>query len=494
MKLLATCISALAGISAALWIALSLYSAPALAGSDGLTLTAAAVGIVSGGELVVVQVTNTSDVRVDGLTVATDAPVGVVVKPAAFTDLSLVAGGSALFRFKLNGGPAHQPASLVITATGCQGAIPVSAMGTVALVANEAEIQVTLSGDDVITDTSAATDVAILQNLTDAPVSVILTASAGPDVVRLARIDGQSTSVATPGPLILHLRPQAAASVVMQTAPHLPLSRGSVPLVLTATTTDADGMTSEVTAVRDLQVSLAADAITGPLGVGSVVLVPGLVAIWAIVAVYYRDRQRIGLTTPSAAAQVWDNKILLAAAILISIIAAGAYEVLGFGNVWSAPTLSNIVILSAGSAVVGGLVTDLVLFLRRRIGTAAVSPRSEPWDVLRTAARADNTIARQVYRTAEGVRGLLVHKDLRAFVLTPPIQYADVDEIPGSSLTRAITLIGATQSPREHIQFLADEHYIQGPCAVTTAIPLADQKEDILQYTDDPLRGASATP
>ena len=103
---------------------------------------------MAGGELVVVQVANTAEVRVDCLKVATDAPSGVAVKPAAFTPASLGVGASALFRFKLAGGPAHMPASLVITATGRQGAIPVSAMGAVSLAANEAQVQVTLSGDE----------------------------------------------------------------------------------------------------------------------------------------------------------------------------------------------------------------------------------------------------------------------------------------------------------------------------------------------------------
>jgi hypothetical protein len=366
-------------------------------------------------------------------------------------------------------------------------------MGTVALTPKEAEVQVTLSGDNTITDTSPATDIAVLQNLVDDPVTVILTASAGSNVVRLAPLNGQPSRTAVPGPLKLHLQPNTAASIVLQTTGHPPLSRGDVPLVLTAVTTGADGVASEVIAAKDLQVSLAADLLPAPLGVGSVVLVPGLVAIWAIVAVYQRDRRRIGLQTSSAAAQVWDNKILLVVAILISVVAASVYRFLGFGDVWGAPRLSDVIILSAASAVVGGLVMDLVLFLRR-IGTPAVSPRSEPLDVLRAAARAENSIARQVYRSTDGLRGLLVHMDLGAFVLTPPIQYADVDDIPGSSLTHAITLISRTQNPREHVQFLTDDHYVRAPCAMTNATPLADQKEDVLQYTNDPLRGASATP
>jgi hypothetical protein len=253
-------------------------------------------------------------------------------------------------------------------------------------------------------------------------------------------------------------------------------------------------VTSEVIASKNLQVSLAADLLPAPLGVGSVVLVPGLLAIWAIVAVYQRDRQHIGLQTSSAAAQVWDNKILLVASILISVVAASVYKSLGFGDVWSAPALSDVIILSAASAVIGGLVMDLGLFLRRRISTPAVSPKSGPLDVLHAAARAEDSIARQVYRTTDGLRGLLVHKDLGAFVITPPIQYADVDGIPGRPLTNAVTLIENTPNPREHVQFLTDDRYVRGPRATADATPLADQKEDILQYTDNPLRGASATP
>ena len=489
-RLLAARTGAIARLSAALLVALSLDSVPALAASGDLSLSAAAVETVGGGELVVVQVTNASELRVEGLRVSTDTPAGVAVRPAAFTRARLSAGASALFRFKVIGGPAHQPASLVITATGRQGAIPVSAIGAVTLAANEADVQVTLSGDDTITDTSPATDVAILQNLVDAPVSVILTASAGPQVVRMAHVDGQRSETADARSLRLRLPPHSAVSVVIRTTAHLPLPRGSVPLVVTATTTGADGLASQIIATKDLKVSLAADVLPGPLGIGSVVLVPGLVAMWAIVARYQRDRKRIGLQTPSAAAQVWDNKILLAAAILVSVVASFAYRFLGFGDVWSAPRLSDIVILSAASAVIGALVTDVILFFRR-FATPAVSPDSEPLDVLRAAARTENSIARPVYKTTDGLRGLLVQMDWGAVIITPPIQYAEVDDIPGSSLSKATDLITGTQNPREHIQFLSDQRYVQGPCA-GGAIRLADQKEEILQYTDDPLRGASA--
>lgn len=479
-------VCAIAGISGALWVAFSLCSVPASAASSGLTVTAAAVGNVADGELIVVQVTNTGDVGVDTLRVATDAPFGVTVKPATFTLASLCAGASALFRFILTGGPAHMPASLVITATGRQGAIALSALDAVALAAVEPEVQATLTGDDTISDTSPATDVVVLQNLVDAPVLVILNASAGPNVVRLAQIDHPESS----GSLTLRLQPYGASSVVIDTTAHIPLDRGSVPLVVTAATNGADGVTGEVIATRDLEVSLAADLLPGPLGVSSVVLVPGLVGMWAIVARYQRDRRRIGLENPSAAEQVWDNKILLVAAIFLSVFTAFAYRWLGLGDVWSAPTLSDIVILSAASAVVGALVMDIFLFVRR-LGKPAVSPASEPLDVLRAAARAKDSMARPVYRTTEGLRGLLVHMDWGAVVMTPPIQFTEVDDVLDRPLNIATDRIKGTQNPRAHIQFLLKEGYVLGPRAVASAIQLAGQQENILQYTDEPLRGTS---
>jgi hypothetical protein len=76
----------------------------------------------------------------------------------------------------------------------------------------------------------------------------------------------------------------------------------------------------------------SADILPGLPGVGSVVVIPGLVAIWATLTVLHRDRRQLGLATGTAGSQIWDNKLWLLAAAAVSLVAAMLYSVAGFAD------------------------------------------------------------------------------------------------------------------------------------------------------------------
>ena len=93
----------------------------------------------------------------------------------------------------------------------------------------------------------------------------------------------------------------------------VPVRRGAAALVVTATTVSDPPTT--VSATRQLDVALAADALPGPIGIGSLLLLPGLVALWTAITVWNDDRRRIGLAPSTAGKQIWDDKLWLAAAL-----------------------------------------------------------------------------------------------------------------------------------------------------------------------------------
>jgi hypothetical protein len=76
----------------------------------------------------------------------------------------------------------------------------------------------------------------------------------------------------------------------------------------------------------------SADILPGLQGVGSVVVISDLVAIWATLAVLHRDRRQLGLATGTAGIQIWDNKLWLLAAAAVSLVAAMLYSVAGFAD------------------------------------------------------------------------------------------------------------------------------------------------------------------
>lgn len=458
-----------------------------------LTVKAVPTSVSLANTAIVVQVANLGGGCVGSVKIEVDTPSGVraVVKPSIVPRLA--AGTSILVTIAVLGSPGNSPAALVIRAIGRSGAGETTAVTSVYLVPPEPDALLSLVGNTRLTDVSPADLIAVVDNVADVPVNVSVRATAGQQVVRLAR-EGKDVTRAAPGaPLAMMVPARQSAVVLVQVKAHLPLRPGTVGLVVIAAVRPYRGVeSSDITASRQLNVALATDVLPGLTGIGSVLVIPGLVAIWAILSVWHLDRRRLGLAVRSVGSQMWDNKLWFLAAAVLSLLAAVVYSAAGFADLLIAYTLRDIVIVTVATGLLGALFSAVVVWLHRR-KVPAITPTSTELLVLQAANRKDNPkLSRIVYRTPDGRRGLLVHKDWGAIVVTPPVEYSGVDDMENlDSLQDAIKeiekAIRRTDGTAGKIRFLrsggnTDNDYVEGPCAVPEATSIG--REEILRYKE----------
>jgi hypothetical protein len=407
---------------------------------------------------------------------------------------------SVLATVTTRGVPETQPAQLVVRADGRSDAGSTAALTSIDLVPAATAASLTLTGNTRLTDSSPADLVAVISNAGDASADVSVRATAGQHVVLLAP-EGEDVAQAAPDePLAMTVPARQSAVVLVQVQAEEPLRRGSTALVITATVRAPKGAPPvDVTASRDLDVALSADILPGLLGVGSVVVIPGLVAVWATLTVLHRDRRRLGLVTPTAGSQIWENKLWLLVAAAVSLVAAMLYSVAGFADLLDTYTLSDIALLSVASGLIGAMGAGIAVWWHRRTKPAIV-PTSDPLAVLRAAEREDDKVSRIVYRTPNGKLGLLVQTDRDSVVLAPPVEYTEVDmpeSVGEESLSGAITAIDdeirKKMDPEQHVRFLVDGRYIDGPQATLESAPVSNTREPILKYVNE-FEDTSAAP
>jgi hypothetical protein len=460
----------------------------AVAATSGeLSVETAPTKATSGNSVVTVRVANTGESPVRSITIHADGPPGVAakVKPASFARLA--GGSSVLATVSARGMPESRPALLVVRATGRSGAGRTAALASVELVAAEPAASLTLAGNTRLTDSSPADLVAVIANAADVPADVSVRGTAGQHDVRLA-LEGGDVARATPGaPLTMTVPARQSKVVLVQVRAHRPLRRGTTALVVTATVRTPHGATPvDVTASQAFDVALSADVLPGLLGVGSVLVIPGLVAVWAALTVLYRDRRRLGLTVPAAANQIWDNKLWLLAAVAVSLVGALLYSAAGFADLLDTYALSDVAVVTVVLGVLGAAVAGVMVW-RHRQNVPVVAPISMPLEVLRAAARADGRVLRPAYRTPDGKLGLLVHSDNEAVVLTPQIQFTEVDIsglVDNDALGEAVAGIERANDAEHHVRFSPDSQYLAGPRAVVGATPSGSAREPILKYVD----------
>jgi hypothetical protein len=386
----------------------------------------------------------------------------------------------------VQGLPGDSPAALTIRVTGHTQAEETAAATSVQIVPPAPVASLSLVGNTRLTDASPADLVAVVANLADAPIDVSVRATAGAQVVRLAKAGKDVTKSAPGTPLAMTVPARQSAVVVVQVQAHGALRSGTVGLVvIAAIRTDDSRESSDITASRQLDVALAGDVLPGITGTGSVLAIPGLVAVWAVLTVWYLDRRRLGLAVPSAGRQIWDNKLWLLAAGAVSLLAAVVYWWAGFADLLDAYTLGDIAIVTVAAGLLGFVISAVAVWWHRR-RVPAITPASTELSVLKAANRKGaRGIKRQVYRTADGKRGLFVHKDWGAIILTPPVGYTEVDNREAEekdSLEDAVANISGRED-RIHFVRKDEDDYVEGPCAVTGAT--ATGWEKILRYEDD---------
>jgi hypothetical protein len=453
-----------------------------------LAVEAAPTTITPGDSTIFVRVANIGSRPVWAVTVKTEAPPGVVAIVRQPRLGSLAAHSSRLVPIAVTDMPESRPGLLVVRAKGRSNAGSTAALTSIKLVSADPIASLVLVGNTRLSDSSPADLMAVVRNLADTSIDVSLRATADQNVVRLAA-DGKNVARAVPGaPLTMKILADRSAVVLIQVNAHSPLRRGTTGLVVTATFRTLHGAgPSDITASEQLDVALSADILPGMIGVGSVLVIPGLVAIWAALSVQRWDRRRLGLETPSVGSQIWGNKLWLLAAAAVSLLAAVLYSAAGFANLLDAYTLGDIAVVTVLSGLLGAAASGVVVWLHRR-RVPVVTPASAELTVLKAAKRADDRVARAIYRRPDGKRGLLVHSDRDAVVLTPPVEYTEMDiqdALRDDSLTQAIRGIENSAEADQHMRYRQNgsDEYIEGPCAVLHATRYGSSAA-LLRYAD----------
>jgi hypothetical protein len=469
----------------------------ALASDYGeIAIDTASPKVTLGSSAIVLRIANKGGGIVRGVAIEANAPTGITVadNPSVIGDLA--AGSSVLTTIAIRGLPKTRPALLVVQASGRSNAGSTTALTAVDLVPAEVPTSLTLVGDDRLSDSSPANLVAVVTNLADVSVDVLVSATAGKNDVRLSAEGGNVVKAVTGAPVALSVPARGFKVVLLQVKAHGLLRRGTSTVVLgTARTTLRDEAPMDVTASSKLDASVSADVLPGLLGVGSVLAIPGLVAIWAGLAVVYRDRRRIGLEPPPAARQIWENKLWFLPAAAVSLLAAGLYSAAVYREVWSADlldayTLRDVFLVTWLAGLGGAAVAASIVHAHRR-KVAVVTPTSQPIEVLKAASRADPRAKRSVYQTPDSKLGLLIHADGKAVVLAPPVEFTEMDiakALQGDgSLPNVIDGVRAAREGDYRMRFMRDDKYINGPRAVLGATPSGVPKELLLKYYDDAL-------
>ena len=467
----------------------------------GLAITAAAQETPPGSS-VTVSVANPGDGPVTGvdLTLATPDGVTATITPSAIPILA--AKTSVLAVLSLSGEPTTELRRVEVRATGTSASGPTSAVTAIAIAAVDPAVTMSIAGNTRLTDASPADLVAVLRNAGAEPVQIRLSGTAGGHEVRIAA-EGDDVAVADPGAeLDVELPSEGAAVAQIRVETDGPVRRGSVALVLTADVT-APQSGYVVTATQGLDTTLSTDILPGIVGLGSVLFVPGLVAVWVWLAVRSREERRRGLVPPSPASKIFDNKLWLFVAAAISVAAAAAYAAVGFTNLFDAYALWDIVQLSLVCGVVSLVVASVVVAVQGR-GVPTLEKSLEPRATLAEAGGFSPLNQRAVYKTTDDKLGLLVKTVADdVLVLSPPIWFTELDGV-GSALNRRATLpeiVGILEEEGGYERKVIYAHgddvagYVAQPVAVRGAVPTGQEQVPLLSpHVFDPDNAASTAP
>jgi hypothetical protein len=372
----------------------------------------------------------------------------------------------------------------VLRAVGISDGVASAAVAALPVKQAEPALSLTLGGGDRMTDQSPAEITAVLTNAADTPLAVALKASAGRNQVALGP---PAAGRPAAGPLCVLVPARAGVPVHVQVTAGDPVRRGTTLVFVSATSTatgsarapcpqPVDELVSTVTATRPVQVDLAAsDLLPGALGITSVLALPGLVAVWAWLAVRRWDITRTGLVVASPGETIWQNKLWLLLAAAISLVVAYAAALLTPIDLLDAYGWSDIAVVTVvAGAAAAGLSALEVKFHRHRV--PLLTPRSDEHAVAR-AALGDGklvveggAVTRRVYRTGDGKAGLVVLGDRGALILTPQILFSAPAKIVLELAKKDVTaaLIRELINDDFDGKFSTDDKWVGGPCAVAS--------------------------
>lgn len=374
------------------------------------------------------RLTNAGGEPVRELRVTVSPPPGVAVDhdPAP---AELGAKASTVLVASVTGWPSTSPATILVRAAGQSSAGPVTALVAVELTAGP-PVTMTIIGNNRITDRSRADLVAVVTNETGSPLEVNLHAEAG----------GHSVTFAKQMPVTVPARQTVPVPLTVHTQGTVRTGKLGIVVVATAY---YDGVPpARASATRELDVALSStDLVPGLLGIGTSVLLPGLVAVWLWLAVQRLDRRRLAAPTRSIAAQIWENKALLGVAVGASLLAAYVCAFLGIGDPLDAPTWRNLVTAMLVAAVLGAAGSAVLVGIHRA-RVPLIAAGSTPLQVLAAAVKYDPKAQRQLLKVGDDQQGVLVHRDRDKLVVAPQIHFSQPDTVV-ATLEEANDLRGA---------------------------------------------------
>lgn len=444
---------------------------------------------------VIVRVGNDGATTLTALKLTADAPSGVTVTMSPEEVPDIPPGGSVTVRAVVSGELTVDPGSVLFTLKSDVGGIRGEAIASTQLTTLTKLVDVALTGSVNVTDTKAADLVAVITNPTSARFKVSL--AVGTSTRLHATVD-------PPDQLELEGNSSRAFRVTIKTVKSARLSKGREALLLTTRTeligsvgqpattlgTPTPVQVQEGTTTYVLESApFGEEIVTGPLGVTSVLLVPGLAGLmvgFAFLRRHYSDR---GQSAPSWT-EASKNVLSLAGVVVLSIVVAAVYWLTRSINLFQAYRLSDIGWATLGTILVCIVIGVFALVLARYV-TPQVSSRSREDEVLRKAARFEDSMERAVVtcETDGSKKGLVIASGFGSIAASPPITYQGIPGTDLQPLRRTNSLSEARRYIKGHpgkiiLKFADnDATFINDP--KTAPFRLSSENERLLRWVDE---------
>lgn len=450
-------------------------------GPGALQVSVAPDRLSPGANRVVVRVANTGAGLVRDVVVDLIAPAGVDAVPPQSQFGVLGPSVSETVVLTITGSSPAGDASLVVRAQGLAQSGPTVAIASVGLPEAKAPASIDLVGTDRLSDAGPADLEAVVTNTSSRELAVDLRGDAGGH--RLRFLDEHGHGHAT---VMLSIPAHAVAVQRVRVSRSGRLRRGTVSAEVVARVTAPDLPTAfDVAAEHPLTVALtASDILPGPLGVGTVLLIPGLVALLVWFQVLGSDRRRLGLSPPTLASQVWDNKVSVVYVVGASLLAIGVYRVVTGVSLLDAYDWTDLFVVTAASGAVAWAAATVKVQLHRK-DVPVISESSSPRDVLAAAAKADGHVVRDRYKAGDRV-GLFVHRDGDAVVLTPPVLFSKPDGVATALAAGDLAGVSDAATGADFDgKFEANDQTVPSPGAYPGAVHVASGVDKIARYAED---------
>jgi hypothetical protein len=252
------------------------------------------------------------------------------------------------------------------------------------------------------------------------------------------------------------------------------------------------GQAVDVTTTRDMTLTASASGlIPSVIGIGSVLVFPGLAAVIAFLLIREWDRSRTGVRMRNIFAVVWDDKFWLLLAAAISLAAIWACTQVSDIDLIEAPwRLALLGLVGVCAALAAAVSLVKVAVHRRRV--PLINADSTAIDVIKAAAKSDPRRDRPVVAVSAEEVGTFVHHDYDLVVVAPRIWISRPGRLtkPGTTLADIATA-ARTQPDELDVDFdrPAPAGWVARPGPVTGDPVWKDDRERLPRYRDHGSRG-----